>query len=183
MEILTSLSFIGEKLNAASLVWGVGGSVLLQRHGLEDKPNDIDMFVAMEDVPAADHILAEIGQGKQGKGTDIFATKHFYEYLIKGVHVDVMAGFTLRHGQGLYEYYFDRQSIVSLDMIGGVEIPFTALEDWYVIYKLIPGREAKVKLIEDYLKSNKISHPNLLQTALEGNLPAGIQKNIRRLLG
>ncbi|NLA54057.1 MAG: hypothetical protein GX858_06895 [Clostridiales bacterium] len=57
------------------------------------------------------------------------------------------------------------------------------MEDWYVIYQLIPGREAKVKLIEDYLKSNKISHPNLLQTALEGNLPAGIQKNIRRLLG
>ncbi|NLA53499.1 MAG: hypothetical protein GX858_03980, partial [Clostridiales bacterium] len=98
MEILTSLSFIGEKLNAASLVWGVGGSVLLHRHGLEDKPNDIDMFVAMEDVQSADHILAEIGQGKRGKGTDFFATKHFYEYLIKGVHVDVMAGFALRHG-------------------------------------------------------------------------------------
>lgn len=183
MEILTSLSFIGKKLNAASLVWGVGGSVLLHRHGLEDKPNDIDMFVAMEDVQAADHVLAEIGQGKQGKGTDVFATKHFYEYLIKGVHVDVMAEFALRHGQGLYEYCFNRRSITGTDIIGEVEIPFTALEDWYVIYQLIPGREAKVKLIEDYLKSNKISHPNLLQTALEGNLPAGIQKNIRRLLG
>ena len=62
-----------------------------------------------------------------------------------------MSGFDVNHNNGVFEYIFDNNSISDFKIINGVNIPFTSLEDWYVIYQLIPKREAKVNLIEKYL--------------------------------
>ena len=44
----------------------------------------------------------------------------------------------------LFKYTFDQSSISEIKIINGVNIPLTSLEDWYVIYQLIPNREIKV---------------------------------------
>lgn len=180
--MLNTLSYIGEKLNESNILWGVGASLLLHQYVLVDKPNDIDLFVDVKDIEKADDILRKLGQKKPREKTGAYATEYFYEYTIHGFDVDVMAGFKINHDCGVFEYIFDHHSISEVVNINGVDIPFTSLEDWYVIYQLIPHRENKVNLIEAYLLSNGIRKPDLLDRALQGNLPPVVRKRIVKIL-
>lgn len=177
-----TLSCIGKKLNDSNIVWGVGASILLNKFGLIDKPNDIDIFIDIKDIEKADEILKSLGEKKLWERTATYSTKCFYEYVINGFDVDVIAGLRVNHSSGVFEYIFDHNSILEYGIINGVNIPFTSLEDWYVIYQLIPNREAKVKMIEDYLLSKGITRPDLLKRAQEGNLPIEVSKRIRKML-
>ena len=145
--MFNTLSYIGKNLNDANVVWGIGGSLLLNKFALIDKPNDIDIFISTDDIEKADEILRTIGEKKKWEKTSTYSTKYFYEYVINGFDVDVMSGFAINHNDGIFRYIFDNNSISELKMINDVNIPFTSLEDWYVIYQLIPNREAKVKMI------------------------------------
>lgn len=89
-----------------------------------------------------------------------------------------MAGFVLNHDAGIFRYIFDNNSIVEFKSINGVNIPFSYLEDWYVIYQLISNREAKVNMIDKYILSNRISKTILLERALEGCLSIEVKLNI-----
>jgi hypothetical protein len=180
--MINTLCQIGEKLNSAALVWGVGASVILNQFGLIEKPNDIDLMVTLEDMHQADLLLTSMGEKKENEKKHCYSTKVFNEYVVNGMDIDVMAGFGVFHDCGNYEYPFDQQSIVEHKLINGVRIPFTSLEDWYVLYQLMPNREPKVKLIENYLLTHGIEHPDLLERALAGNLPPEIVLKTRRLL-
>ena len=180
--MFSTLSYIGEKLNNSDIVWGVGASILLNQFGLIDRPNDIDICIDIKDIERADEILRSIGKKKQWEKTATYATKYFYEYIIDGIDVDVMAGFAVNHNSGIFDYTFNHKSISEFKVINGVNIPFTSLEDWYVIYQLIPNRESKVKMIEKYLLSNGIKKPHLLKRALEGKLPTEVRKKIGNIL-
>lgn len=181
-KLLDTLSYIGEKLNASNIKWGVGASILLHQFGLIDKPNDIDIFIDIQDIEQADEILKGIGKKKVYKETSVYSTKFFYEYKINTIDVDVMSGFAVNHDSGVFKYIFDHHSISVLKEINGVAIPFTSLEDWYVIYQLIPDREAKVKLIENYLLLNGIENPFLLERILEENLPNKVKNRVKNIL-
>lgn len=63
-----------------------------------------------------------------------------------------------------------------------MKIPLTSLEDWYVIYQLIPNRSAKVSLIEGYLRSNGIKRADLLRRMLAQKLPPEVKENIAGML-
>lgn len=67
-------------------------------------------------------------------------------------------------------------------MVNGIKIPFTSLEDWYVIYQLIPNREAKVNMIEKHLLSNGIKNTFLLHRAMKGCLPIQVRNRIKSIL-
>ncbi len=178
----TVLSSIGKRLNDAGIVWGIGASMLLSQFGLVEKPNDIDICVDSRDIEKADEILKSIGVKKELNGTPLYATKQFYEYIVDGVEVDVMAGLAVYHAAGVFEYVFDKASITDFKIINGVSIPFASLEDWYVLYQLLPNRERKVSMIEEYLMANGIKHPFLLKRVLEGNLPEEVRKRVANLL-
>ena len=180
--MLEVLSVIAEKLNTAKIVWAVGGSILLKQYGLIQNPLDIDIFVHIDDIGRADETLGAIGQKKQYANSRIYSTKHFFEYEINGIGVDVMSGLAIRHSTGVFKYQFDHHSITEIRNIHGTAIPFTSLEDWYVIYQLIPNRESKVKLIKEYLLSNKIKYAFLLERTLQDDLPEDIKVNIRMML-
>lgn len=51
-----------------------------------------------------------------------------------------MSGFVVNHNTGIYNYIFDYDSITEFKVINGISIPLTSLEDWYVMYQLIPNR-------------------------------------------
>lgn len=176
------LSYIGEKLNSSNIVWGVGASILLNQFGLIEKPNDIDIFVDIKDIERVDEILKSIGEKKRWEKTSTYSTKYFYEYTVDGIDIDVMAGFAVNHNNGVFEYIFDYNAISEFRLINRVNIPFTSLEDWFVIYQLIPNRETKVKMIQKYLLLNGINKPFLLERALEGNLPIEVRKEIESIL-
>ena len=181
--MLNTLSAIGKKFNESDILWGVGASLLLSQYQLIDKPNDIDLFVDVKDIERADEILKDMGEKKQKEKTKRCATEYFYECSIQGFEVDMMAGFRINHDCGIFEYVFDHHSISDYVNINGVDIPFTSLEDWYVIYQQIPNREDKVDMIEAYLLAKGVRRPDLLERALEGNLPPGVQERVMGLLG
>lgn len=180
--MFNTLSYIGEKLNNSNIVWGVGASILLNQFGLIDKPNDIDILIDIKDIEKANEVLKSIGEKKKWEKTATYSTKYFYEYIIDGIDVDVMSGLAVNHNSGVFEYIFDNNSISEFKIINGVSIPFTSLEDWYVIYQLIPNRESKVKMIERYLLSNGIKNYFLLERALKCNLPAEVREKIKSMV-
>ncbi|SCH02438.1 hypothetical protein [Romboutsia sp. Marseille-P6047] len=119
---------------------------------------------------------------KKWEKSSTYSTKYFYEYVINGFDVDVMSGFAVNHNNGVFRYIFDNNSISEFKLINGVNIPFTSLEDWYVIYQLIPNRQTKVDMIETYILSNGIKKPMLLERALEGCLPVDVRLKIENIL-
>lgn len=165
------LSYIGNELNKADILWGVGASILLNQYGLSASPHDIDILVALRDVEKADKVLRSLGERVKSGASASYATKHFYEYIIRGYEIDLMGGLTLNHTLGSYEHCFDEKSIVEIRNINGVDIPFTSLEDWYIIYMLIRGRENKVDAIEVFLMKNGVKHMELLNRTFSRNLP------------
>ncbi|MEG1254728.1 alpha/beta hydrolase-fold protein [Clostridium sp.] len=178
-DMFNCLSHIGSKLNEANVLWSVGGSILLNHFGLLDKPNDIDILVGIDDIKKVEEILDNMGQKKIWEKTDIYSTQYFYEYIINGVEVDVMSELSINHSNGVFEYDFDYKSISDMKDVSGVSIPLTSLEDWYVLYQLIPNRESKVVLIENYLLSNGVKNQFLLERALRGNLPIEIKNRAK----
>jgi hypothetical protein len=180
--ILDVLSYIGEKLNKEDILWGVGASILLNHYGLVENPNDIDIMVHTKDIKKLDIVLKSLGEKKLEEKVSTYATEFFYEYVVKGIDVDVMAGFTINHNEGEYKYIFENNSISEMKNINGVNIPLTTLEDWYVIYQLIPNRNIKVKLIQTYLLENSVKRPELLERALEENLPSDVRLKIKNLM-
>jgi len=179
--MFNTLSCIGKKLNEEGIVWGVGASILLNHYGLVDKPNDIDILVELKLIEKADKVLKSMGEKIAGEKSDTYSTEYFYEYVVNGFDVDVMAGLSINYENGIFRYIFDESLISQIKIINGVNIPLTSLEDWYVIYQLIPNREIKVCMIESYLLSNGIENPHLLERALKGNLPNEVRDRIQRL--
>lgn len=180
--IFEALSYIGEKLNEDGVVWAVGASILLQRYGFIDNPNDIDILVDLKDIEKADKILKSIGEKKIRDKSETYSTKYFYEYVVRGIDIDVIAGLSINFNNGIFEYKFDFTSISEFKKINGVNIPLSSLEDWYVIYQLIPNREVKVNMIENYLLLNGVKKPDLLERALSGNLPVEVRDKIQGIL-
>jgi len=178
---------IAENLDGTDIVWGVGASVLLNQYSLVDNPSDIDIIVAVSDAQNLNNILRNISDNKRqvgfNPGTGIYHTTSFIEYNINGIDIDVMGGFKIELPEGIYEYRFDKESVPHYFLIKGTYVPFSTLEEWFVLYQLIPGRENKVRLIEEYFRENGIHYPFLLQRMIEGQaLPEEVVGRVRRLL-
>ncbi|SHE70801.1 hypothetical protein [Clostridium fallax] len=180
--IFDTLKYIGKIFNDNNINWAVGASILLKKYDLITRPNDIDILVDIKDIETIDLILKSIGEKRKSEKIEIYSTEYFYEYVVNGIDIDIMAGFTINHENGKYRYIFDNKSISSIEIIDGIKIPFTALEDWYVIYQLIKGRENKVGLIEKYLKLNGIKRVDLLNRALKEQLPLSVINNIMNII-
>ncbi|MHB8107118.1 MAG: nucleotidyltransferase domain-containing protein [Candidatus Cryosericum sp.] len=181
--LFDTLVLIARALNQSNVHWGVGASVLLYYHGLVDAPRDIDIITNEADADVVASILGSMGHEEPGDpARSLYSTSRFLEYTVDGTDVDVMAGFAIRHHSGTYVFPFDDRSVTMWKSVEGVIIPFSSLEDWYVLYQLMPGREAKVKLIEDHMRSNGITDEVLLDRALAAELPADVRARTERLL-
>lgn len=182
MKMFNTLSLIGRELNDNNISWGVGASILLNQYKLADTPNDIDIVVDIKDVDRLDEILQKLGNKKLRDKSMTYSTKFFYEYVINSIDIDVMAGLAINHEVGTYHYEFDKLSVCRYVKINGVNIPLMSLVDWYIIYQLIPGREAKVRKIEEYLIQNGISELFLLERALKREIPLNVQERTMGLI-
>ncbi|MDH6354623.1 hypothetical protein M2132_000951 [Dysgonomonas sp. PH5-45] len=177
------LAQFGSQLNSAGLLWGVGASAMLYQYGLADCPNDIDIIVAENDVKKADSILSAMGQKQEREESGIYATKYFYEYKLPSMDVDVMSGFRLNLPLGVYSYIFDEHSTPTIFNIDGTDIPFTTLEDWYVLYQLMPGKNQKALIVENYLREKGIRHPFLLKRMInQKTLSENVIERIKSLV-
>ncbi|GLI54962.1 hypothetical protein PM10SUCC1_04770 [Propionigenium maris DSM 9537] len=150
------LKRVAKLLNNGGITWAVGASVMLNHYGLVEETGDIDIMVSMEDIQRLDSILSKLGERVVGVPDETYKTKYFYEYMIDGVEVDVMAGLCVHREGRDHSFPFNRDSIGEWMEVDGVEVPLAKLEEWYEIYKVLPGRERKAEAIGKYLDSH---HP------------------------
>ncbi len=149
LEIL--LKKIAKLLNDQNITWAVGASVMLNHYGIVQGPGDIDILVDLKDIHKLDDILSKIGEKQERFPNKIYKTRYFYEYIIDGIEIDVMGGLCICFNGKDHSFDFTKDSIGDFMEIDNIKIPLSKLTDWHDIYKLLPNREEKVALIEEYM--------------------------------
>lgn len=144
---LKVLSEIGNRLNREGIEWAVGASLLLYFKGITDKFNDIDIMVAEKDADKVKSVLSRMGILYPQKPNRKYKTRHFLEFSVESVDIDVMAGFVIVNGGREYDCSFDESQIAEYKDVNGVKIPLQKLELWREYYILM-GRRAKADMID-----------------------------------
>lgn len=172
----TLLKITGQ-LNKHNMKWAVGGSLMLSLRGLETTPNDIDLLVSESDASILIQVLETLGTELPSKSSHphLFST-HFFQFHVNGVGVDVMSNFGVKHETGMYV------SPLNMETSKQLPYPLSSLEDWYVLYLLMPNRKSKAALIEDYFYKHGVSKPSLLKQALTQPLPPLATNRIHEML-
>lgn len=176
------LKKMSAKLNDNDILWGIGASLVLKSYGLVEESHDIDIIIAPSDINRALEVLDSIGTRQEVPLKKEYKTEHFYVYDIDGISIDVMSSFRITHSKGVYEFILDEKAITRVDIIDGIPIPYTGLEDWFVAYSLMIGRGKKVEMIRDYLSMHGCMDPELLVRALDQSLPKRLTDDIRMFL-
>jgi hypothetical protein len=180
--VLDVLVKIARELNSKNIKWVVGSSIVMNHFNLVDKMNDIDIIISREDIHKADEILKQMGVMRPLEiDPGIYTTEVFHEYVVDGIDVDMMCGFGISHEEGIYEYELNNDTYVDSFNLDGEKIYYSSLEDWYVLYQLIGGREVKVNKIEDYLM-NEDCNVSKLSNILKKSLPISIANRVEKLL-
>lgn len=147
---LTVLSRVAELLDQTAVTWAVGASLLLYLKGITDHFNDIDIMVIEEDVPAVEAALSAIGTLSPPNPNTQYKTKHFLEFVIDDVDIDVMAGFVIVDHGTEHLCPLVTQDIVERITIHGSEIPLHSVTVWREYYRLM-HRDSKVEMIDRFL--------------------------------
>lgn len=180
LELESCLRKIAELFAVGNITYGVGASMLLYFKGLEAEPRDLDLIVALEDATKADKILSVIGE-KQAPNPNVhYSTRFFGEYVIDGIDVDVMAGFKIKSVGKEVEYILDSKVLESLDS-KGVTIWLCPLEDWFVLYLLMPNRQERASTIHDFFLEHD-ANLSQLEVWLQKGLPSEIKTRLQELL-
>lgn len=132
---------IGQRLNAAGIIWALGGSGLMLYFGCSVEVHDWDITT---DAPigAVEGALRGLTYKRVRPG-GVFATDYLFKVQSHSAAVDVMGGFALRTDQGLYKV----PTIVTTDWDG---IPIGSPGAWVTVYELL-GRPEKAQLLRDQL--------------------------------
>lgn len=145
---LHTLARIAEGLNGAGAVWCVGASLLLYFHGIVTDFHDIDIMVALDDADAAERVLNTLGQKQSFHAHPQYGTKRFCEYIIDGVEVDMMAGFSIIAGGREHDCSLTAAQTEGFVRVEGQSVPLHSLGLWKRYYRLM-GRADKVRLLAD----------------------------------
>lgn len=144
---LSVLSKIGKELNENNIVWAVGGSLLLYLKGKADEFQDIDIMVMEDNIKKLKEILQQYGDLALPNLNVQYKTRHFLEFTIDEVEVDVMAGFVIIYKGKEYDCSLQPESIMEHFLINDVDIPLQSLNEWRKYYTLM-GRTEKVEMID-----------------------------------
>lgn len=168
------LAEIAGRFNREGLLWGVGASLVLFHCGLQSSPKDIDLFVSSESREKAEQILKSLGSYEGDRPSEVFPSRFFAEFSVRGVGVDLICGFRIRHAEGIYEYFFDEASLSSRREVLGQSVPICSPEEWLLLYGLMPGREEKHRKLFCFLQREGCRSA-LIRRALEQSLPQDLR--------
>ncbi|MBU1141214.1 MAG: hypothetical protein KKG64_01700 [Firmicutes bacterium] len=181
--MLFTLHLIAQQLNKEKIIWALGGSNVLKKYGIIDQVNDIDILVMQNDIEKADQILSSLGNKISTPPSSLYLTSYFYQYEIRQIKVDLMCDFKIKYNNQVYTYIFDQSSITDVDHIANIDIFYTSLEDWYVLYRLMKRNdEDKVKTLEKHFMLHGVKHRELILRTLE-QVPNDLKFKIKYQLG
>lgn len=146
------LSSLAHELNAQGVTWALGASCFLYLKGIAQTFHDLDIMIDEKDVKTVEKIFLSRGE-KQPDHYDKtrYGTKVFDEFVISGVDLDVMAGFSILKDGKEYRFPLKKENIVDHLSLEGEDIPVESLELWRERYALM-GREEKVAMIDRALR-------------------------------
>lgn len=176
------LNKLAKELSTHSIIWGVGGSFLLQMYNLYSEPNDLDLWVQPSDIPKVRDIFKDFEE----VNTNLPLPKEFhFKMKYYAVEVDFVACFIVKPNQNRFTYNILPENIRMLTLENGTKVPCTFLEDWYIVYKLL-GRENKANLIENVFRENRIQFSDkVLRASLDNRknkIPKKLIKDITDLI-
>lgn len=159
-QLQTTMILIAKCFHDENIIWGLGGSALLDLLGLKVSVNDLDIMVEANDFDKAIDILSHIGEEKHKAFNPNFRTARFKTFLVDECEVDVMSGISVFNASKWFDFDFTVSKIASKIFKDSIEIPLMALEDWHQIYQALQ-REEKVDLIDRYMneKGKNQQHP------------------------
>jgi len=160
-----------------ALFYTLGGSVGMSIRGIDVKPNDIDLLVKVADAPKAMQLLETLGKRMPPKAKADYLTQTFAEFQIDGVDVDLMAGLAIAVED--IEFRFPSSLLTSEPTVfdSSTRLPLMPLEDWYVLYHLMPGKEQRIRQIEAWFAICPINRSRMNE--LSGlTMPASIQSKL-----
>ena len=137
--------------------YGITFSLNLFMQGIVDDFNDIDIFVAEEDIPRMIEVMKFMHASLEKIGGNGFCkSDHFFSYM-----VDVV-------------------------QIYGKKIPLVPAEALFISYFMMiewqPRRIHKWNLLKSYLEFNGVEFQSVFVKALTTNLPKQLRNEIKRLL-
>ena len=180
---MKTLELLAEKLNEMNIIWAIGASTVLYFNGHEKEPNDIDLFIEEKEYEGVRNNLLMMGKEKiKNDDNNIYNTQRFTTIIIDENEIDIIAGFYIRHAEGEFKFVFDEKSIDKVIDVGNQKVNIMALEDWYILYQLIPGREIKVQIIKDLLEKKEKIRVDLINRALELELPTEVRKSAKGII-
>jgi hypothetical protein len=142
---LLVLSDIGQEFNSAGVTWAVGASLLLYLNGKTDDFDDIDLLISEKDVLRVKELMQQFGALSPKNPNARYKTRHFLEYTIDGVDIDIMAGFVIVHDGIDHDCSLDPDTITSSAMVNNVSIPLHSLNEWCKYYEWM-GRADKAAM-------------------------------------
>lgn len=144
---LRVLAALARAFRERQVVWAVGASLLLYLKGKCETFHDLDLLVAERDIDAAREACLSLGELLPARETSQYRTRHFLEFVVEGVEIDLIAGFTILHGGQSHYFPLEAANIHDSAEVCGERIPLQSLEEWRHYYDLM-GRPEKVALID-----------------------------------
>lgn len=138
-----------------------------------------------EQAPQAFELLSALGPSELRAPEAPYCTLHFRRFTLGRSSADLIGGFGIRHGAGIYRLLWRQgEALPRLPLYGTpAGIPVTSLEDWYVLYLLLPGRADKAALIEAYWRDGGPLQKDRLREALEKPLPVEVRERVLTVNG
>lgn len=149
-EKLRVLAQIAEKINHAGIKWAVGASTMLYLRGMVASFADLDILVSAQDAGELEALLLTMGTLHPSTAGG-FQTRHFREFSIQGVEVDLIGGFVIVKDDEAYDCDFRDDQVDAHCTIDGLSIPLHSLALWQRYYDLM-GRPVKADLIRAHLE-------------------------------
>lgn len=183
---LVALAKVASALKQADVVWAVGASALLYLEGVVTAYHDFDLLITPEHldkaVSAFHSLKAEIRFHTVPSAT--FASDHFGEASVDGVDFDILCGFAIRRKEAVYRYPFSQDRVSHTVEVFGESVPLSPLEDWFVLYLLMPGRGKMATALARYLRTNPRNESRFWLTSwLRNRLPGDVREKVMLLYG
>ncbi len=147
MKQLAVLEKVAAALNRAQITWCLGASGLLYFKGKIDHFNDIDILVVEEDIPRLKEILLEMGTLAPPNPNAKYQTRHFLEFTIDGIDVDIMGGFVIVCDGIAHDCSLVPEQIAERVLLNGEAIPLHDLNLWRQYYEWM-GRYDKAAMLK-----------------------------------
>lgn len=145
------VKLIAKEFNAKEIVWGVGGSYLLHRYGINNELRDIDILISEESIQKTMEVMERISEKVQVQDDKHFNSKFYEVYQMKGININIISNLSSNFEEE-FSYNFDQDDISVIEETGNERINYCHLMDWYVIYKEI-SRKNISNSIETYYKN------------------------------